>query len=247
MNNYNLEILDYVSKRAGSWSDTTISTAYSKLCTVASIGWDNPDTVFSVLNGRGYSRYTIQTYFTVAQEFERETRATRRFEEWIKNNRLQFKNCYKEKTRRITHPAYEMMLKNAASTTHYNFLLLTGKFGLRRSEALSARWEDFHEGRLVVVGKGNKQRILPRQFGQELLKDRKETGLIIPQPFRINFLSPFSPHDLRHYAVTSWVNDKKLNLKEAAVLAGHASTATTSRYIRTDLTEIEEKLNDNGN
>lgn len=236
------EIFRYVDNKRGSWTDTTLSTAYSKLCTIDSIGWDDPAKVYKELSSQGYSNYTIQTYFWIAKDFEEQVKKTRSFHKWLKDNRLRFKNCYKEKTKRLTKPEFEVLLGNAPVDL-YNFLVLLGKFGLRKSEAFNACWEDFQDGRFCIrSGKGNKQRFLPRQWSQWLSVQNKE-GFIVPRSLNFSeFIKPFTPHDFRHYAVTSWVTDDKLNLKQAAVLAGHASILTTARYIKADLSEIEEKL-----
>lgn len=244
MNNLNQEIFKYVDSHSGSWADSTITTNYSKLVTINDIGWTDPDRVFKELSARKFSKYTIQTYFWIAKDFEEKVKKTQRFKQWIDSNRLKFKNCYKEKTKRITKIEYDSFLQmSREKASSYNFLVLTGHFGLRKSEALKARWEDFQNGRFCVQsGKGGKQRFLPRQFSIKLLKDKKEKGTIAVSPINFQFLKPFTPHDLRHYAVTNWINVDKLSLKEAALLAGHSSILTTARYVKADLSEIEEKL-----
>lgn len=242
MKNLKQEIFRYVDNKRGSWSDSTISSAYSKLCTVDSIGWE-PSKVYKELSSQGYSSYTIQTYFWIAKSFEEQVKKTRSFHKWLKDNRLRFKNCYKEKTKRISREEFEAFLTIASEGPLRDLLILLGRFGLRKSEAFNAKWEDFQDGRFCVqAGKGNKQRFLPRQWSQWLNNEGK-SGFILPRSFNFSdFIKPFTPHDFRHYAVTSWINDDKLNLKQAAVLAGHASILTTARYIKADLSEIEEKL-----
>lgn len=247
MKSLNQEIFHYVDSKSGSWSNSSISTNYSKLCTIDSISWE-PGKLYQELSTKGYANYTIQTYFVLAKKYEETIKKTYKFKKWIEDNRLKFKNCYKEKTRRLSDPEYQTLLKSAPSNDLYNFLLLCGHFGLRKSEALAAKWSDFESGRFCVKnGKGNKQRLLPKQFSRNILKNQDigDGAIISPLLTNImvaNYIKPYTPHDFRHYAVTNWINRDKLNMKQAAILAGHASILTTARYVRTDLNEIEEKL-----
>lgn len=248
MNNLRQEISDYVNGRRGSWSDTTISTAYSKLVTCSSVGL-NPSSLYKKLETAGYSRYTIQTYFILARSFEEATKKTFAIRKWMQDNQLRFKNCYKPKIKRIETAEYETFLKKASDNTDlYNFLILLGKFGLRKSEAFNAKWEDFGlDAFCVQSGKGLKQRFVP--LGKELLKDPKQVGFILNRDLRywkfFGEIKPFTPHDFRAFAITGWVKERGLDLSEAAQIAGHARTDTTNRYIRNDLNKIKEKLNGN--
>jgi len=244
MNNFNQEIFDYVLSKKGTWSNSTIDTAYYKLCTAAKEDF-KPDFLYKKLTTENYSPYTIKMYFTLARQYEKDVRKTSKIEEWMQNNRLKFKNCYKPKTKRITKEQFESLLRSSEINTDlYNFLVLMGKFGLRKSEALSVQWEDFSNDSLCVVGKGNKQRIIP--LSKELLKEPLLNGKVIKEGFTywkfFESIKPFTPHDFRAYAITYWVKERGLDLSEAAMLAGHAKTDTTNRYIRNDLNKIGEKL-----
>ena len=247
MKNLNQEVFRYVDSKSGSWADSTISTAYHKLSVVAGFGLTDPQELYQRLSSKGLGRYSIQSYLILASRFEKEVRNTNRIEKWLQDNRNQFKNCYKTKTRKISKDQFERFLEVASpSPDLWNFLVLMGRFGLRKSEALNAKWEDFTaEGTLEIKnGKGDKQRFIP--LSVDNLKNFKQEGLILPRG--LNYwrffatIKPFTPHDFRAYAITSWVKEKGLDLSDAALLAGHSKTDTTNRYVRTDLVKIGEKL-----
>lgn len=248
MKSLNLELSHYVTKKTehDGWSDTTATTAYSKLVTIIRTGLE-PNRLFETFKAEGYGRYTIKNYLLLAQKYEEDTKGTHSIREWLKSNRLKFKNCYKDKTKRIAPDQWTSYLSKTITANERNFLILIGRAGLRKSEALAARWEDFDGGFLCISeGKGNKQRFVPLLINE--LEDRRDQGLIISSRLKISkFLNrigalAFTPHDFRSFAITQWVS-AGLHTKEAALIAGHSNTKTTERYIRTDLNEIKEKLN----
>lgn len=240
MKNLNQEIFSYVDSKSGSWAQSTIHTAYAKLCTISELGFE-PESLYKKLKTAGYSPYTIKTYFILAASYQKTKFNNQKIQTWMQSNRLYFKNSYKEKTKQITKSEYEKFLKESKSDSFYNFLILTGRFGLRKTEVFNVKWEDFSHSGLWVNGKGNKQRFIPLSIS--ILKNVKQQGFIIPSDLKYqDFIKPFTAHDLRSYAITSWGKQNNLSIKEAQIVAGHESILTTSRYIRTDLTEIGEKL-----
>lgn len=234
MKNLDQEILTYVSGKSGIWSDTTISTAYSKLTTVLSCGLQ-PDQLYKKLNTSGYSRYTIKMYFTLAQQYERDTKGTTLFQTWTKNNRLKFKNAYKKKDRAITDEQFQKYLDLSRSNRDlYNFLILLGKAGLRKNEAIGLKTAFIHEGQLEVrEGKGQKQRFIP--FNKEWLQG--QGSVIVPSKFSYwKFFKEncegFTPHDFRAYYATKIVNMPGMSIEDARDLLGHNDIKTTARYLR---------------
>lgn len=94
---------------------------------------------------------------------------------------------------------------------------------------------------LVVVGKGNRQRIVPLE--PRLAKTiRERRGWCFPGRFcghveasyvgkhLARLLKPYTAHSLRHrYATTAWCATHGLLL--VSKLLGHASVETTERYV----------------
>jgi hypothetical protein len=111
MNNSEREIYKYVGTKRGSWSPSTIDTVSAKLVTINRLGLE-PQRLYSRLMENGYGRYTIQTYFVLARDFEEQTKKTSRIRKWMQDNRLCFKNSYKKKEKRMTEEQFEKPVKS---------------------------------------------------------------------------------------------------------------------------------------
>lgn len=235
MKNLEQELESYIDGKAGVWSPTTLLTASSKLRTIISGGF-RPDSLYERLSEAGYSRYSIKTYFTLAKQFETETYKTSTFKTWIEGNRRHFKNCYKKKERSITTEQFDSFLAKAPNDNIYNFLVLMGRGGLRKSEAFKTSWDKIKETRLEVEsGKGGKQRFIP--FLRTWLKDPETTGSVLP--LNLNYWSffksiGFTPHDFRAYYATKVVNIPGMSIEDARELLGHEDIKTTAKYLRAD-------------
>ena len=235
MNNLNQVVYKYVNGKSTSWADSTIHTAYAKLCVVDSQGLE-PERLYTALKTRGLSDYTIKSYFILAQCFEEETKKTSKIREWLQNHKLKFKNCYKKKLRSLTEEQFDAALK-AAPLHLYNFLVLMGKAGLRKSEAFNVSWSDIKDGMLEVrAGKGGKQRFVP--FDRKWLRgDTGEVGVVVVKnlqyaKFFSESLTGFTPHDCRVYYATKVVNIVGMSIEDARDLLGHSDIKTTAKYLR---------------
>lgn len=140
--------------------------------------------------------------------------------------------------------------------------------GLRRDELINLKISDidFHVGQLKVLGKRNKERILP--IGQALTDVLKcymnqRNQLSPSEPFLFltnksqkiypslvyeivkNYLSKVttmkkrSPHVLRHTFATHLLNEGA-NLQSIKELLGHSSLATTQVYTHTSLEKLKD-------
>ncbi len=144
------------------------------------------------------------------------------------------------------------------------FLLWTG---LRRSEALSLRWEHVTHGErpaaLVAKGKGDRQRMVPllpkaydalgpaRDVGPVWAMDlhprgaRKATSVVpkadtVTHWFKEAALAAGLDcrlHDLRHTAIT-WMVSRGVLPRVAQEIAGHANYSTTERYAKAVVTDL---------
>lgn len=245
MKNLELEIENYIESKRNNWSASTLTTARSKLRTLGR-SWVNPSESYQKLLQGGFSRYTIKNYFVIAGHFEEERLKTRTYKKFLQDNSNAFKNCYQDKTRILRLDDYKKLISSIKNEKPeiYNLLVLMGQAGLRISEALSAKWEDLNDGLLTVVGKGQKQRQIP--FNVSLLSNYKEKGLIVTAFNRraiSRHIAPFTPHDFRAFFATEVANHPELSIKDAALLLGHSSITTTSRYVRSDLNRIKKILN----
>lgn len=137
------------------------------------------------------------------------------------------------------------------------FELLYGS-GLRVSEALGLMEKDldFHKCFVLVLGKGNKERIVPMTRASiqalqaylfhpqrvdassaKVFLNHRATPLTprsVDRLFRqyanlAGFQSNMTPHSLRHAVATHWL-EKGMDLKTIQVILGHSNLSTTAIY-----------------
>lgn len=245
MMNLRKEIEAYVRTKEHRWSSTSISSARCILYSVANNFFD-VSLCYTSLSKKHLTKYSIKTYFLYAGRFESEVFGTHRFYDFIKSNNHIFRNCYKEKTRSIKAEDFKRFITIAKHNNMHNFITLLGNGGLRWNEALKARWDDIRDDLLWVVGKGDKQRKVP--FYKSWLIPSEGAGSLIVASntsFRRRFnalFAPYTPHDFRAYYATQVANNPKLGIKNAAMLLGHSSINTTTRYVRADIERCKEVL-----
>lgn len=243
--NLNKAIEKYLESKRDIWSDRTLPVVRACLTTMAS-HFDNPSENYKRLIKAGRKKYTIKQYFITAGRFEEEVYGRTRYKDFIRLHRSAFRNCYKEKTRSFTAERFVEFkaLYEERNPAMYNLLVLMGEAGLRVSEALNVTWEDVTEqGYLKIIGKGDKQRLVPFD-SERLLGERR--GAIVKKPLAYRFLfrrdlQPYTPHDFRaHYATTICTYYPELNIKDVATLLGHVSILTTQKYMRSDVSRIDK-------
>ncbi|HVO85457.1 MAG TPA: tyrosine-type recombinase/integrase [Syntrophobacteria bacterium] len=138
------------------------------------------------------------------------------------------------------------------------FLLLVFGTGLRRKEAMLARWEhvDWVNRFLVVPAEnakdGEERRVgLGRRLFNELLARREEEGLILPRyhPATItgavtkHFAAcglPMRLHDTRHTYATLLQEDAGARPDQAMQRTGHGDLAMLTRYTHPQVDEVLE-------
>ena len=123
--------------------------------------------------------------------------------------------------------------------------------GLRVSECLSLSIEDFKNHRILVRGKGKKERyVYVLSHIEELAHELCKSGLIFEgtsdRQFRYDIYSVFraagiemSPHMLRHTFASNMAN-AGMPLSHLAQLMGHSSIKTTQIYLHADNTQIRK-------
>ena len=154
---------------------------------------------------------------------------------------------------------------------NYAMLSVLYACGLRRDELINLKLSDidFHSGQLKVLGKRNKERIIP--IAEELIQVLKKyiderNALANSEPYVFltikaqkiypslvydivkNYLSKVttmekrSPHVLRHTFATHLLNEGA-NLQSIKELLGHSSLATTQVYTHTSLEKLKDVYN----
>jgi integrase len=125
-------------------------------------------------------------------------------------------------------------------------LYLMAEGALRRAEAARVHTRDLEAGDMLrVYGKGGRQRLVPLT-GQlyRALRDRPD-GWVFPNGHGGHLTSAHvgvllrrilpkdtTPHMLRHAAASALAEDPSVNMFDVRDFLGHASVATTQRYVR---------------
>ena len=140
-------------------------------------------------------------------------------------------------------------------------LRLANELGMRRSEVAQVHPEndlvqDLVGWALVVHGKGSRKRVLPLPDDLASLLRSAPSGYLFPSPVG-GHLSPHwvgtlvsraladgtTMHQLRHLCATE-VHDQTRDLRLVQTLLGHASLATTQRYVAVDDSKVREAIVD---
>ena len=201
----------------------------------------------------------------------------------IKNNTILNMNGLKftaNLPKAITFEKIKEIVENIAEIHKYktNWELSRDKFliillfstGMRISEALNLRHYHMQENTITILGKGNKERIVPlldvikdyyENYKNELLKEKLFTTtsnwLFINkkqkklsarsvdaffQKIKINKnMQFFSPHVMRHSFATVLL-ENGANIRQIQELLGHEKLATTQKYTKITQKIIGEKL-----
>tara|TARA_R110000772_G_scaffold55227_3_gene125976 strand:- start:366 stop:1211 length:846 start_codon:yes stop_codon:yes gene_type:complete len=152
--------------------------------------------------------------------------------------------------RPLPRPVPEDALRNAyeMATTEVKCMMLLGAMGgLRLSEITNLHMENREGNLLRVLGKGQKERIIPMNATLTAALDRMELegewGFYFPNPDThlarsISYVSihmkkdlpgKYSAHSLRHRAASVAYGETK-DIRAVQELLGHASVATTQLY-----------------
>ena len=162
---------------------------------------------------------------------------------------------------------------NKEWVTLRNFLIiiLMWGYGLRISEVLNLKKDDLKASDLVIIGKGNKSRIIPISLETlNLLKKLNEMSsknltnnnfiflgirgkklkaeviqrLIRNIRNRLMLHEKTSPHSFRHTFATNLLEDK-VDLRTIQELLGHSSLSTTQKYTKVSQERLKEIIEKN--
>lgn len=128
-------------------------------------------------------------------------------------------------------------------------MILLARYGcLRLTELTTLHTRDRSGDRLRILGKGDKERIVyanePLLFALHALERDQGPGYYFPglkgphmHPISVNKIitrvTGWNPHSLRHAGATAAYNATR-NLRAVQEMLGHASLATTQRYLHLD-------------
>lgn len=235
----------YLESHKNYWAPTTLKSVRSKLITLEGLSKKlDPEELFEKLQANQFGLYTIQSYFTIGKAYEKDILKTENIANFMKKKSYVFRNAYQDKEARMTSIEFKRILKQVEKMNKpelFNLVMLLGKCGLRRTEALEAKWTDIKGDELEVCGKGGKFRRVPirptwfKEVSHERIAGEAKGHLYF---FRI--LCEYGFHDFRSYYATKMINKKGLSIKDVAKLLGHTSILTTQRYLRMDFERVKQ-------
>lgn len=135
-----------------------------------------------------------------------------------------------------------------ASPRDRALVMLARYAGLRLTELTTLHMQDRSGDRLHIVGKGARERIVyandPLLYALHVLEHELPRGYYFAgqtgphlHPMSVNKIitrvTGWNPHSLRHAAATAAFNETR-NLEGVREFLGHASLATTQRYLHND-------------
>lgn len=135
------------------------------------------------------------------------------------------------------------------ATTQQRAMVLLARYGCLRLTELTTLHTRAREGqRLRIIGKGDKERVIvanePLLFALHTLEREQGSGYYFPgidrphmHPMSVNKIitriTGWNPHSLRHAGATAAYNATR-DLRGVQEFLGHASLATTQRYLHLD-------------
>jgi len=148
---------------------------------------------------------------------------------------------------------------------NYCMILLMYRAGLRVSEVtnLQCAQVDWVEGTVRVIGKGDKERLVPLEVPVisaleqwKAIKPKAKTLFCTLQGGKLNRrylnamlerychrtqIEHINPHTLRHTYATELLSDG-LNIREVQQILGHSDLSTTMIYTHVNPVEIKQKI-----
>lgn len=180
----------------------------------------------------------------------------------IKNSTVSPKAITKDEMQQVLEDAkVYLKSKNKDSVYKYSIFMMLYGLGLRVSEVAALNYEDVQKENITILGKGNKERVLPLpNFIQEALKTlpagHKNEPLFLNanneriSPSSIRYMvkkvriklglpEHFTPHAFRHSFATHLL-EQGVDIRMLQELLGHSSLSTTQRYLAVNQKEIIE-------
>ena len=163
----------------------------------------------------------------------------------------------------LTREEVHHLARNMKYEREKFMVLCTYYLGLRCSELINLQlgWFDWDKKHVNVIGKGDKERMLPmvpelqvrlREYFQGQIARKADFDRCFPVSIRYwqQVLSKTSrrvmgrsvnPHLLRH-SCGSYLHQRGLSLKEIADFLGHTSVNTTQIYVHLDKDQLEGRI-----
>ena len=237
-NRYQELVEQYIETKKDAWSPTTLrSERYRLLGLEPSLVLD-PKALYENLKSRGMKPYGIKTAFTRLGEFyqflvdERKVRGLppgNPIKKYIKTNARLFKNAYVPKPVPVTLDEAIEKIDQLQDPMDRALAYQTLLGGLRFAENLTLK-----NG--MVIGKGNKPRLIPMLEGEEPVQYKKVYGTFLYQLNKVGL----TPHMLRKLAATLAAEEvQKIGggVADLMQMFGWNSANTAAKYIQATKTK----------
>ena len=147
-------------------------------------------------------------------------------------------------------PDADVEIALATASAPHRAMVLLARYGCLRLTELTTLHTSAREGEFLrVIGKGDKERMVaanePLLFALHALEREQGRGYYFPgqrgphmHPMSVNKIitrtTGWNPHSLRHAGATAAYNETR-DLRAVQMMLGHASLATTQRYLHVDI------------
>ncbi|MFH1152203.1 MAG: tyrosine-type recombinase/integrase [Pseudomonadota bacterium] len=156
--------------------------------------------------------------------------------------------------RTIDMPDLKRLLEQAKQDRPlmYHVIMFAIYTGARREEIVKARWEHIRNNTIRIIGKGNKERIIPFLPGAIEGMEKKDIGKIFHYGHTSTLSNYFREvsrdagvtarfHDLRHTAATHMLKNG-IDLKTVKEILGHSDIRTTEIYAEVLAAQMKKEM-----
>lgn len=228
-------IRTYIDSQRGFKTVATLKSEEARLFQNSDLFDEPVEKIVQILLNK-YKRNTARTTYHVIKKFLVNRAAE--FAEFERANPRALSGEYIGRTYDVSDDNIKALLLTIPGDIK-NFVVLAAFGGLRLAEALNLQWKDvdFKNNKIYVrQGKGRKDRVVhvAPKYLKMLKRIFSSSSYVVnssESTIRRTLGSTLTPHALRSFAITKWVN-AGISLFAVGNMAGHNSMNTTKKYVQ---------------